>query len=48
MEHLPVERQTSLRHFDSTARDYADHIGEIKDKLLGMMDRELLVALEEV
>uniref|UniRef100_A0A915NQD0 Vacuolar protein sorting-associated protein 54 n=2 Tax=Meloidogyne TaxID=189290 RepID=A0A915NQD0_9BILA len=48
LEHLPVERQTSLRHFDSTARDYADHIGEIKDKLLGMMDRELLVALEEV
>nr|CAD2147846.1 unnamed protein product [Meloidogyne enterolobii] len=47
VEHLPVERQTSLRHFDSTARDYADHIGEIKDKLLGMMDRELLVALEE-
>ncbi|KAL7073629.1 hypothetical protein ACQ4LE_007330 [Meloidogyne hapla] len=47
IEHLPVERQTSLRHFDSTARDYADHIGEIKDKLLGMMDRELLVALEE-
>uniref|UniRef100_A0A915N6S4 Vacuolar protein sorting-associated protein 54 n=1 Tax=Meloidogyne javanica TaxID=6303 RepID=A0A915N6S4_MELJA len=47
LEHLPVERQTSLRHFDSTARDYADHIGEIKDKLLGMMDRELLVALEE-
>ncbi|KAF7633228.1 hypothetical protein Mgra_00007329 [Meloidogyne graminicola] len=46
-EHLPVERQISLRHFDSTARDYADHIGEIKSKLLGMMDRELLISLEE-
>jgi hypothetical protein len=37
-----------LRHFDSTSRDYNDHIGEISAKLLGMMDKELIGALEEV
>uniref|UniRef100_A0A914HJK9 Vacuolar protein sorting-associated protein 54 n=1 Tax=Globodera rostochiensis TaxID=31243 RepID=A0A914HJK9_GLORO len=44
---LPTDRHTLLRHFDQTQRDFEDHAREIRSKMLGLMDRELIGALEE-
>ncbi|KAL3083094.1 hypothetical protein niasHS_010896 [Heterodera schachtii] len=47
LNQLPSDRHTLLRYFDQTLRDFEDHEGEIKGKMLGLMDRELIGALEE-
>ncbi|KAI1720539.1 vps54-like protein domain-containing protein [Ditylenchus destructor] len=45
--HLPVDRHNTLRHFDKALKDFQDHIDEISNKLLIVMDNHLISALNE-
>lgn len=46
-DQLPQDRQAPLRHFDSVLKDYINHITEIDNKLLVIMDNHLIGALNE-
>ncbi|CAD5225421.1 unnamed protein product [Bursaphelenchus okinawaensis] len=44
---LPADKQNLGRRFDLTLRDYADHIDEIYNKLVLVVDQHLLSGLEQ-
>ena len=44
---LPTDKQQMLRHFDHVSKDYTDHIQEIDNKLLLIMDNHLIGSLNE-
>jgi vacuolar protein sorting-associated protein 54 len=44
-EMLPSEKQHLLRHFDSTFRDYHDHVDEIYSKLSSVIDFHIVSCL---
>uniref|UniRef100_A0A914CCL0 Vacuolar protein sorting-associated protein 54 C-terminal domain-containing protein n=1 Tax=Acrobeloides nanus TaxID=290746 RepID=A0A914CCL0_9BILA len=46
-EFLPPERKNQLRYFDQTLRDYQDHINEINNKLVSVLDYHLVNGLSE-
>lgn len=47
-EKLSQEKQNTLRYFDQVLKDYNNHIEEINNKLLSVMDTHLISALSEV
>ncbi|CAD5229820.1 unnamed protein product [Bursaphelenchus xylophilus] len=44
---LPPDKQNLGRHFDLTLRDYTDHVDEIYNKLVSVVDQHLLSGLAQ-
>uniref|UniRef100_A0A915D155 Vacuolar protein sorting-associated protein 54 n=1 Tax=Ditylenchus dipsaci TaxID=166011 RepID=A0A915D155_9BILA len=44
---LPIDKQNTLRYFDNILKDFTDHIDEIDNKLLMVIDNHLIGALTE-
>ncbi|KAL3986141.1 Vps54-like family protein [Acanthocheilonema viteae] len=45
-EKLPADKQPLLRHIDQLVRDYNDHVQEIVNKLITVIDHHLIVQLQ--
>lgn len=48
LETLPDHGQNQGRHFDTTMRDYNDHVEEIFNKLIAVVDQHLVNGLNQV
>lgn len=45
---LPAEQANAGRHFDLTLRDYNDHVDEIYNKLVSVVEQHVMVGLNKV
>uniref|UniRef100_F1KS34 Vacuolar protein sorting-associated protein 54 n=1 Tax=Ascaris suum TaxID=6253 RepID=F1KS34_ASCSU len=45
--HLPTAKQNQLRHMDHIVRDYKDHIDEITNKLISVIEHHTLAQLQQ-
>lgn len=48
LETLPDRGQNQGRHFDTTLRDYNDHVEEIFSKLITVVEQHLITGLSQV